>query len=107
MRWVMHAACFGGKRGGRGQRHRWGRPLFYGYDGGGGWADGECHAVAREPGGGGVRANARQHVWAVFGQGRRGPMTCGPGPYSNGQRQNLIQIQISNGFELYSNSFKI
>jgi hypothetical protein len=32
-------------------------------------------------------------------------MTRGPGAYSNGQRQNLIQI--SNGFELYSNSFKI
>jgi hypothetical protein len=34
-------------------------------------------------------------------------LTGGPGAYSNGLRRNLIQIQISNGFELYSNSFKL
>jgi hypothetical protein len=51
-----------------------GRPLFYGHDGGGGRADGERHAVARGSGrgGGGVRAGARQHMWALFEQGRRG-----------------------------------
>jgi hypothetical protein len=80
-----------------------GRPLFYGHGGGGGRAGGERHAVARGSGRGSGRCQAA-HVGIVW-TGEAGPMTRGPGAYSNGQRQNLIQI--SNGFELYSNSFKI
>jgi hypothetical protein len=69
---------------------------------GGGGPDARCTECSRQ-----LRASGRGgNGWVARGQGRE-VAEVRAHIHSTGWRQNLIQSQISNGFKLYLNSFKL